>query len=205
MNITLNYKGKSFVVSGSNKEFKDQLMVLGGKYNPHLSTGPGFIFFNKRENEEQEVTDFVFQQNQLLGHKDGLINKDLLLINNNKKDILSLDNKLPLVKKNTTVKSPLLSTNSLLNYPNRFIGSDGLQYQIIIQTFPLPYLNQKVTVKYNDNSFDGIVSNINDDSVINDIILTYQENDVTKQTRAVILNCKWQIYLLDVNHELIFH
>lgn len=195
MNIILNYSNYSFVVSGATKEYKEQLMALGGKYNPNLKTGPGYIFSNKKE---QEVRDFIDNPTNKS------LDSDMLSIKqNNKKDILSIDS--PLIKKNTTIKSPLLSTKSSISYPNRFVGSDGLQYQIIIETCPLPYLNQKVTVKYNDNSFDGIVSNINDGSPINDIILTYQENEVDKQTRAIIINGKWQIYLLDVNHELIFH
>jgi hypothetical protein len=190
MNITLNYKGKSFVVSGSTKEFKDQLMALGGKYNPHLTTGPGFIFFNKRENEEQEVTDFVNNHNKSLNN-----NGDLLTINKTIKSPSSSN-------KTETVRSPIPSTKSSINYPNRFIGSDGLSYQIIIETCPLPYLNQKVTVKYNDGGFDSTVSNINDGSPINDITLTYQEED--KQMRAIIENGKWQIHGFLQNHELIF-
>ena len=87
MNITLNYTDKSFVISGSTKEFKEQLMALGGRYNPNLKTGPGYFFSNKKE---QEVRDFVEEQNELLGHKDDLINKDLLLINNNNKKIYCL-------------------------------------------------------------------------------------------------------------------
>lgn len=199
MNITLNYSGKSFVVSGLTKEFKEQLMALGGRYNPHLTTGPGYIFSNKKE---QEVTDFVEEQNKLLGHKDGLINKDILLINQTNKIVKS-----PIKTPSTVkmIKSPLPSTNSVLNYPNRFVGSDGLSYQIIIQTCPLPYVNQKVAVQYTDDGFDCIVSNINDGSPINDITLTYQENNIDKQTRALILNGKWQIYLLESNHELIFY
>jgi hypothetical protein len=191
MNITLNYKGKSFVVSGSTKEFKDQLMSLGGKYNPHLTTGPGFIFFNKRENEEQEVTDFVNNHNKSPNN-----NEDLLSINN----IKSL-----ITNKTGIVRSPLPSTKSSINYPNRFVGSDGLSYQIIINTCPLPYLNQKVTVKYSDDSFDSTISDINEGSPINNIVLTYQEEDIVKQTRAIIMNGKWQIYQFIQNHELIFH
>ena len=182
-----NYTDKSFVISGSTKEFKEQLMALGGRYNPNLKTGPGFIFSNKKE---QEVKDFINNKNS-----DN---------NSNNNDILSLDKNV-INKVNSKIKSPLPSTNSSFNYPNRFIGSDGLSYQIIITTCPLPYLDQKVTVKYSDSSFNSIVSNINDSSPVNDIILTYQENDTTKQTRAIILNGKWQVYLLDVDHELIFH
>ena len=200
MNIILNYSNYSFVVSGATKEYKEQLMALGGKYNPHLKTGPGYIFPNKKQ---QEVTDFVEKENNSLGHKDGLVNKDGVV----NKDLLSIDKKdvLTIVKKNNTIKSPLLSTKSSISYPNRFVGSDGLQYQIIIETCPLPYIDQKVTVKVSDDSFDGVVSNVNDGSPINDITLTYEEEDIVKQTRVIIINGKWQIHGFIQNHELIFH
>jgi len=187
-----NYTDKSFVVSGSTKEFKDQLMTLGGRYNPNLKTGPGYIFSNKKE---QEVKDFINNKSS------SSTDKDILSID---QDTTNKTNKINTTNK-INMKSPLPSTSSSFNYPNRFIGSDGLSYQIIITTCPLPFLNQKVTVKYADSSFDCVVSNINDGSVINDIILTYQENDITKQTRAIILNTKWQLYLFDINHEIIFH
>lgn len=200
MNITLNYKGnKSFVVSGLTKEHKEQLMALGGKYNPHLTMGPGFIFFNKRENEEQEVTDFVNNQN-------GGSGTDVLLIKTPTQENSQLTNKTTkYLSTNKTIKSPLPSTKSSINYPNRFTASNELLYQIIIETCPLPYIDQKITVKYIDNDLDCIVANINDGSPVNDITLTYQEDNVDKQTRAVIINGKWQIYLLEAVHELIFH
>ena len=184
MNITLNYSDKSFVVSGTTKEFKTQLMALGGKYNPHLKTGPGYVFTNDKE---QQVRDFIDNPDKLPTENKDILSKSFII--------------------KPKIKSPLQSTSSVLNYPNRFVGSDGLSYQIIILTCPLPYLNQKVTVKSSDNSFDAVVSSVNDSTndVTNDIILTYEEDNIPKQTRAIILNGKWQIYLFDVNHELIFH
>lgn len=196
MNITLDYSKFSFVVSGSTKEFKEQLMALGGKYNLHLTTGPGYIFSNKKE---QEVRNFINKHNESFGH-------DILLHQENKSDILSTNsNNIKSSNKTAITRSPLPSTKPSINYPNRFIGSDGLSYQIIIEICPLPYLNQKITVKYDNDSFDSIISSINDGSSINDIVLTYQEEDIVKQTRAIILNGKWQIYQFIQNHELIFH
>jgi len=199
MNITLNYSDKSFVVSGSTKEFKEQLMALGGRYNPHLTTGPGYIFSN---NKEQQVRNFINKHNESFGN-------DILLVTNKtiKSPTANKTIKSPSLSVNKIVKSPLPSTTSSINYPNRFISSDELLYQIIIETCPLPYVDQKVTVKYmdNDNVLDCIVSNINDGSPVNDITLTYQEDNIDRQTRAIILNGKWQIYLLESSHELIFH
>jgi len=201
MNITLNYSDKSFVVSGSTKEFKEQLMALGGRYNPNLKTGPGYIFSNKKE---QEVTEFVNMQNN--SNTNVNINQQN---NQSKTDILSLDNKKPnvkyqIIKKDTTIKSSLPSMYSSIQYPNRFVGSDGLSYQIIIETCILPYINQKVQVKYDGNEFEATVSELNNISPINDITLSYQEDNIEKKTKAIIMNGKWQIHLFSVVHELIF-
>ena len=46
MNIT-DYGEKAFVVGGNTKPFKDNLKKLGGRFNPKLETGPGWIFSNK--------------------------------------------------------------------------------------------------------------------------------------------------------------
>lgn len=203
MNITLNYSDKSFVVSGSTKEYKEQLMALGGRYNPNLKTGPGYIFSNKKE---QEVTEFVNMQNNSNTNANVNINQQN---NQSKTDILSLDNKKPnvkyqIVKKDTTIKSSLPSMNSSIQYPNRFVGSDGLSYQIIIETCILPYINQKVKVKYDGNEFEATVFELNSISPVNDITLSYQEDNIEKKTKAIIMNGKWQIHLFSVVHELIF-
>jgi len=195
MNINLNYTDKSFTVSGSTKDHKEELMALGGKYNPHLKTGPGYIFGNKKEDEVRKFIESI--------NNDGSKDQDILSINNsnntnstnntNKKKLIIIDKSKP----------SLLSTNTVLNYPNRFIAADNLSYQIIVQTCILPHVNQKVTVNHTSGSFDSTVININENA--NDILLTYQEDDTTKQTRAVIINGKWQIHLLATDHELIFH
>jgi hypothetical protein len=48
------YSDKSFVVNGSTIEFKNKLKELGGKWNPYLKTGPGWIFSNKGKSSVQE-------------------------------------------------------------------------------------------------------------------------------------------------------
>jgi len=194
MNINLNYTDKSFTVSGSTKDHKEKLMALGGKYNPHLKTGPGYIFGNKKEDEVREFIESINNSDS----KD----QDILSINNTNNTNNSNKKKLTIIDKS---KSSLPSTNTVLNYPNRFIAADNLSYQIIVQTCFLPYVNQKVTVNHTNGSFDSTVIDINDGFSVNDILLTYQEDDITKQTRAVIINGKWQIHLLAVDHELIFH
>jgi len=48
------YSDKSFVVSGPTIDYKNKLKELGGKWNPYLKTGPGWIFSNKRKASVQE-------------------------------------------------------------------------------------------------------------------------------------------------------
>jgi hypothetical protein len=241
MNINLNYTDKSFTVSGSTKDHKEKLMALGGKYNPHLKTGPGYFFGNKKEAEVREFIESINNGSLYLDKKQDILslenndnnnnnndnnnnnnnnnNKNYDNNNNNKRDILLTNNnnnnnnnnnknyngKKDNIGSLINDRSSLPSTNTVVNYPNRFIAADNLSYQIIVQTCVLPHVNQKVTVNHTSGSFDSTVTNINDGSSINDILLTYQEDDTTKQTRAVIIDGKWQIHLLAVDHELIFH
>lgn len=57
MNLTVsNYSEKSFVVRGDTKSHKDVLKEIGGKYNPNLRDGAGWIFsMNKRESVEKYI------------------------------------------------------------------------------------------------------------------------------------------------------
>jgi len=45
------YSPKSFVVRGDTKRFKEELKKLRGRYNPHLTNGPGWIFSKRRQEE----------------------------------------------------------------------------------------------------------------------------------------------------------
>jgi hypothetical protein len=47
----IDYSEKAFAVLGDTKPVKDQLKALGGKFNPHLKCGAGWIFSKKKLNE----------------------------------------------------------------------------------------------------------------------------------------------------------
>ena len=52
--------GKSFVIRGDDtKRFKDQLRAAGGKFNPMLDGGPGWIFSVKKKEEIQVLLDQI--------------------------------------------------------------------------------------------------------------------------------------------------
>jgi hypothetical protein len=44
----VDYSEKAFAVVGDTKKIKAKLMILGGKFNPKLSCGAGWIFSKKR-------------------------------------------------------------------------------------------------------------------------------------------------------------
>lgn len=57
MGIT-KYTDKSFVVFGSvTLIHKADLLALGGKYNPNLQGGPGYIFANPKWDEVEHFVD----------------------------------------------------------------------------------------------------------------------------------------------------
>ena len=47
----IDYSDKAIAVVGDTKEIKDTLKSLGGRYNPHLNCGAGWIFSKKKEQE----------------------------------------------------------------------------------------------------------------------------------------------------------
>lgn len=191
MEIILNYSNYSFIVVGETKQYKDELMKLTGKYNPHLKlsaggTGPGFVFSNKKEQEVREFIDSVQ--------------------NNNNSDIFNPIVKKPIIINKTTKlipKNALPSTSNALDFPNRFTASDGLGYQVIIQTCPLPYLNQKLIINFDNTVYEYIVTNINEGSLVNDITVIHSTDD-SSAFRCVIINGKWQIYNMSNVHEITF-
>ena len=51
------YSDKSFVVRGDTKPIKECLKALGGKWNPYLKGGKGWIFSNSRREEVEQCFD----------------------------------------------------------------------------------------------------------------------------------------------------
>ena len=45
----IDYSEKAFAIIGETKEIKDTLKSLGGRYNPHLNCGAGWIFPKSKE------------------------------------------------------------------------------------------------------------------------------------------------------------
>ena len=45
----INYSEKAIAVIGDTKPIADKLQEIGGRFNDHLSCGPGWVFSKKRE------------------------------------------------------------------------------------------------------------------------------------------------------------
>lgn len=62
----INYSDKSIVVVGDGtKTHKDSLKELGGKYNPNLSGGAGWIFSKKATEKVQSFLESIGQDNEI--------------------------------------------------------------------------------------------------------------------------------------------
>lgn len=202
----IEYSDRSIAVVGDTKSVKDQLKELGGKYIPQLKdkTNPdirfaGWVFSN---NKREQVEEFI-----------NSVNEVPTLSNNNKHDILSHDvgtgktgRPVILPKSKPIViipKTKLETTLNNINYPNNFTASDGVSYQIIIQTCPLPKLDQIVTLKYQGQNYEYRVTKFNVNNPITDIELLSLADQSTV-ARAVVLNGKWQLFAALENHEFVF-
>ena len=47
----IDYSPKCIAIVGDTKQVKDELKALGGRYNPALRCGPGWLFSSKRRAE----------------------------------------------------------------------------------------------------------------------------------------------------------
>ena len=51
----IDYSEKAIALTGETKLIKDKLKAMGGKFNPRLSCGPGWIFSKKKLEELKEI------------------------------------------------------------------------------------------------------------------------------------------------------
>ena len=58
----VGYSDKAFAVIGETKPIKSQLAVLGGKFNPHLKCGAGWIFSRKKLDDVQNLLNLKIDQ-----------------------------------------------------------------------------------------------------------------------------------------------
>lgn len=101
---------------------------------------------------------------------------------------------------------------TVVNYPNLFTAADGLQYQIILYTAPIPSVGQRVTLTVGDNVLEYTVSGIEATTApIDSIFLTPSPADdapVDEEpavSRAIIMKGQWKIHCMQDDHTLTFY
>lgn len=96
------YNKYSFVIKGDTRKYKEELKKMGGKFNPNLIDGPGWIF---PKTKESYVRLFIENTTNLLEKEDN--NKILEMLYKIFEKLEDLDKKIDLLniqKKNTDQK-----------------------------------------------------------------------------------------------------
>lgn len=228
------YSDKSFIVYGGTKKWKDDLMRLGGRYNPNLSGYKGYIFSNKHQNA---VIDFVnaanagqvhpsppaVQQPQIVQHVPPPVQRVVPAARLN-----IVQSPVPLaqispitqispkpVSPKSVVMLPSLPSSPVaqlpspaqqVGFPSRFKGADNKTYQILLYTVPLPELNQKAILTFDgqDASLEYTVTKISDGVVDSIEITPITEIETKEVSRAMVAGGKWQVLGLLDPHTLTF-
>src|SRR5437868_552335 len=90
-----------------------------------------------------------------------------------------------------------------ISFPNAFSAGDGLNYQVVIYTCPLPSLNQSVTLKVGDQNLEYIISQVKQTAPVDEFLIS-QVGDETAVSRVVIISGKWQVHCMPEEHSLVF-
>ena len=105
--LVQDYSEKSFVLRGEEtKEYKDQIITLGGKWNSKLSGGGGWIFSNKQKDKVKNWLDDETSKNSIETSKN--------LIETSKKSIeTSIDSDMNRIEKKLDKIISLLEKNNI--------------------------------------------------------------------------------------------
>lgn len=108
--------------------------------------------------------------------------------------------------------TPLPAQAVTMNYPNLFIAADGLQYQVVIYTAPLPSIGQSVTLHVGEGEFEYVVSTMEKTGPPYDSIIITRlpkpdaaPEDEAPSSRAVLINGQWKVFCMQDEHSLTFH
>ncbi|GEM_PF-3093961 len=55
----VDYSEKAIVVTGNTKLFKTEIKKLGGRYNPRLKCGQGWVFSVKKRDEVEDLVKWI--------------------------------------------------------------------------------------------------------------------------------------------------
>lgn len=84
----IKYSEKCYAVQGNTKPSKDKLKAMGGKFNPHLKGGAGWIFPLKKE---AELKAFISTPDYVQAQEDAATDRILgeSLIPNHLKELMN--------------------------------------------------------------------------------------------------------------------
>lgn len=185
------YSEISFAVRGDTRTHQDALKKLGGRWNPNLQGGPGYIFGMKRLND---VQNFVAN-----------VNAGVILTN-------------PVAARPTRAAyTPMLNTQfgvaPMMNTPLVTAPLPGAQLQPLVslptvkktQTLTyevaFPVLGNKVIIEIEGNRLDTIIHQIHKNDKI---VLRYPAVDPPMFFEAGVYAGEWKVPVDQRPHKLIF-
>lgn len=220
--LLVDYSPLSVVIyTGKNKEYDEKLKEMGGKKgtnfakyeNDHFDIG--FVFSKKTYEKNQEDFDEFIDavNNGIYQQKTKSPKKPLMKIDKEKllsatKPAMTADditkklaaNKIPTLSNLKGVKEKLESTDTLLNFPNKFVGSDNNEYQIVVYTIMIPRVGQKCKIIKDDENDNLMVKNVD----LENGILKLESEDGEFSRKAFLINGKWRNVGTDDNETVTF-
>lgn len=237
------YSDKSIAVFGDTKPWATDLRTLGGSFNYNLRGRPGWIFQKTLEPQlmqfiananarmvqptpyqQKPPTPKATQPAQMvpMGFTQQAMNPQQAMAQLTQAQP-ALPQIQPLPQTQTTlplprplVPAPITAQPAQtipVNFPNMFTAADGLTYQILLYTVPVPLVHQPMQLKIGTSTLDyTVLRYAKEGGPIDDILVmpvpkkdeTTDTNAVTAPSRAVIINGKWQIFGLTDEHTITF-
>jgi hypothetical protein len=200
-----HYTDKSIAVFGDTKPWTQNLKELGGRYNPNLRGGHGWIFSKSKEGQ---VLQFIDDANAgLIAPLPVQPRSPSLAVAYPPQPIRS-NQSVQLVRSPVqSIRSPvqmLPSQVTTVSFPNSFVGADNLNYQIIIYTVVLPVVNQLVDIQVGDQMVNYQVMEIEKQNAPFDSIAIAPIDNPNQLSRAVIINGQWKVEGMEQEHSLLF-
>ncbi len=223
----VRYNERSCAVYGDTFLWKEDLTALGGKFNNKLRDGAGWIYGLR---SEEAVTNFVQRVNasELQPGEFAEIKRNSRPAQTYQQtSIVPIDQIRSITPSSAlqrlqshvqnapvrTVAAPLPSRSQQLSFPNRYTAGDGLSYQVLVYTVPLPTVGQRITLvvqvtnketkEVTEHKHAYLVSEIETEAC--DSIVITRADDATSATRAAVTCGEWQIKGMQGKHQVLFH
>lgn len=218
------YSDRSIAVFGDSEPWKENLKQLGGRFNRYLDykdqngniiKTPGWIF---PKSKESAIVKFINDANanaiKILPPQPPSPLLATVYPSQPPTQSPSQPPSRRVVSKTKVVKSVKASdqhnrgkvdlTPTKVSFPNMFVGADNLNYQIILYTVVMPSVNQLFDIQVGDQILNYKVITIEKQEAPFDSIIVAPVDNNETLSRAVVINGRWKIEGMDVEHSLIF-